>query len=105
MSRQGQAARLWTRGWYVEFKARRFCSLTFCSLTFCSLTFCIVPSHAFAVACLLNVFQYVGLRLDGRVRASGRGCPPLDQFAAQLPPTDGFFGGFLDGMDGRVGGG
>lgn len=95
MSRQGQAARLWTRGWYVEFKARRFCSLTFC----------IVPSHAFAVACLLNVFQYVGLRLDGRVRASGRGCPPLDQFAAQLPPTDGFFGGFLDGMDGRVGGG
>lgn len=48
---------------------------------------------------------YVGLRLDGRVRASGRGCPPLDQFAAQLPPTDGFFGGFLDGMDGRVGGG
>lgn len=48
---------------------------------------------------------YIGLRLDGRVRASGRGCPPLDQFAAQLPPTDGFFGGFLDGMDGRVGGG
>ena len=48
---------------------------------------------------------YVGLRLDGRVRASGRGCPPLDQFAVQLPPTDGFFGGFLDGMDGRVGGG
>ena len=48
---------------------------------------------------------YVGLRLDGRVRASGRGSPPLDQFAASLPPTDGFFGGFLDGMDGRVGGG
>ena len=45
---------------------------------------------------------YVGLRLDGRVRASGRGCPPWDIFAAQLPPTDGFFGGLLDGMDGKV---
>jgi len=45
---------------------------------------------------------YVGLRLDGRVRASGRGCPPWDAFAAQLPPTDGFFGEFLDGMDGAV---
>lgn len=45
---------------------------------------------------------YVGLRLDGRVRASGRGCPPWDAFAAQLPPTDGFFGEFLDGMDGVV---
>ena len=45
---------------------------------------------------------YVGLRLDGRVRASGLGCPPWDIFAAQLPPTDGFFGGLLDGLDGKV---
>ena len=45
---------------------------------------------------------YVGLRLDGRVRASGRGCPPWDIFAAQLPPVEGFFSGLWDGMDGRV---
>lgn len=45
---------------------------------------------------------YVGLRMDGRVRASGVGCPPWAKFAAQLPPTSGFFQGFLDGMDGRV---
>lgn len=48
---------------------------------------------------------YVSLRLDGRVRGSGRGAPPWGIMAAQLPPTDGFFGGFLDGMDGKVGGG
>ena len=45
---------------------------------------------------------YVGLRLDGRVRASGLGCPPWGKFAASLPPTEGFFSGLLDGMDGRV---
>lgn len=45
---------------------------------------------------------YIGLRMDGRVRASGKGCPPWGAFAAQLPPIEGFFGGFLDGMDGRV---
>lgn len=46
---------------------------------------------------------YVGLRMDGRVRASGVGCPPWAKFAAQLPPNDGLWKGFLDGMDGRVG--
>lgn len=46
---------------------------------------------------------YVSLRLDGRVRASGVGLPPWSLLAASLPPVDGFFGGFLDGMDGRVG--
>lgn len=46
---------------------------------------------------------YVGLRMDGRVRASGVGCPPWAKFALQLPPIDGMWGGFLDGMDGRVG--
>ena len=45
---------------------------------------------------------YVGLRMDGRVRASGLGCPPWAKFAAQLPATEGFFGGLLDGMDGKV---
>lgn len=36
---------------------------------------------------------FIGLRLDGRVRASGTGCPPWQKFALQLPPTEGFFGG------------
>jgi len=48
---------------------------------------------------------YVGLRLDGRVRASGVGSPNWAVFVGQLPKTEGLFGGFLDGMDGRVGGG
>eukprot|EP00892_Ulva_mutabilis_P005086 jgi/Ulvmu1/294/UM001_0298.1 len=47
---------------------------------------------------------YVGLRLDGRVRASGAGAPPWSIFAKQLAPVEGMWGGFLDGMDGRVGG-
>lgn len=47
---------------------------------------------------------YVGLRLDGRVRASGAGCPPWSIIAKQLAPVEGMWGGFLDGMDGRVGG-
>ena len=46
---------------------------------------------------------YVSLRMDGRVRASGVGQPPWALLAASLPPLDGVFGGFLDGMDGRVG--
>ncbi len=46
---------------------------------------------------------YIGLRLDGRVRASGTGQPPWQMFAAQLPPVKGgLFSGFLDGLDGRV---
>ena len=45
---------------------------------------------------------YVSLRLDGRVRGSGVGCAPWPRMAAQLPPVEGFFGGLLDGMDGRV---
>lgn len=45
---------------------------------------------------------YVGLRMDGRVRASGSGCPPWGAFVAALPPVEGFFGGLFDGMDGRV---
>lgn len=45
---------------------------------------------------------YVSLRLDGRVRGSGVGSPPWAIMAAQLPPTEGFFGGLFDGMDGKV---
>lgn len=45
---------------------------------------------------------YVGLRMDGRVRASGTGCPPWAAFAAQLPPVGGMWEGFGDGFDGRV---
>jgi hypothetical protein len=45
---------------------------------------------------------YVSLRLDGRVRGSGSGAPPWGVLAAQLPPTEGFFGGLFDGMDGKV---
>lgn len=52
----------------------------------------------------LEMGLYVSLRLDGRVRGSGVGCPPWPIMAAQLPPTEGFFGvgSFLDGMDGKV---
>eukprot|EP01024_Parvocaulis_polyphysoides_P035499 TRINITY_DN3144_c0_g1_i3.p3 TRINITY_DN3144_c0_g1~~TRINITY_DN3144_c0_g1_i3.p3 ORF type:complete len:314 (-),score=39.68 TRINITY_DN3144_c0_g1_i3:1519-2424(-) len=45
---------------------------------------------------------YVGLRIDGRVRASGKGIPPWPVFIAQLPPMEGMWKGLLDGMDGRV---
>ena len=45
---------------------------------------------------------YISMRKDGRVRGSGSGCPPWDRLAAQLPPSDGFFGGLFDGMDGKV---
>ena len=44
---------------------------------------------------------YVGLRTDGRVRASGTGTPPFAAFAKQLPTLE--WAGFLDGFDGRVG--
>lgn len=47
---------------------------------------------------------YIGLRLDGRVRASGVGCPPWSTFVKQLAPVEGMWRGVLDGMDGRVGG-
>ena len=45
---------------------------------------------------------YVSLRLDGRVRGSGVGCPSWAAMAAALPRTEGWFSGLLDGMDGRV---
>jgi hypothetical protein len=45
---------------------------------------------------------YVSLRMDGRVRASGVGQPPWRLLASSLPPVDGAFKGFLDGMDGSV---
>ena len=45
---------------------------------------------------------YVSLRMDGRVRASGVGMPPWELLAASLPPIEGAFGGWLDGMDGSV---
>jgi hypothetical protein len=45
---------------------------------------------------------YLSLRLDGRVRASGVGQPPWALLASSLPPVDGVFSGFLDGMDGSV---
>lgn len=32
---------------------------------------------------------YVGLRLDGRVRASGVGSPPLERFVKELAPVEG----------------
>ena len=46
--------------------------------------------------------RYISLRLDGRVRRSGKGAPDWALLAAQLPPQKGIWGGFFDGMDGRV---
>jgi hypothetical protein len=40
---------------------------------------------------------YLSLRLDGRIRGSGVGPAPWERLAAQLPPTEGVFSGFLDG--------
>ena len=37
--------------------------------------------------------------MDGRVRASGKGVAPFDRFAAELPPTDGGWGGMMDGFE------
>uniref|UniRef100_A0A7S0H6J8 Uncharacterized protein n=2 Tax=Amorphochlora amoebiformis TaxID=1561963 RepID=A0A7S0H6J8_9EUKA len=45
---------------------------------------------------------WISLRKDGRVRSSGKGSPPWMRFARTLPPDKGAWGGFLDGMDGRV---
>lgn len=45
---------------------------------------------------------YLSLRLDGRVRGSGKGFPPWAAFVAQLPPMKGMWSGVLDGMDGRI---
>eukprot|EP00879_Flechtneria_rotunda_P002914 GHRR01003131.1.p1 GENE.GHRR01003131.1~~GHRR01003131.1.p1 ORF type:complete len:309 (+),score=86.80 GHRR01003131.1:246-1172(+) len=47
---------------------------------------------------------YVGLRLDGRVRASGMGQPPWARFAVELAPLEGEgkWTGFFDGFDGKV---
>ncbi|XP_078427725.1 LOW PSII ACCUMULATION-like protein [Wolffia australiana] len=45
---------------------------------------------------------YLSLRMDGRVRGSGIGCPPWNALVAQLPPVKGIWSGLLDGMDGRV---
>tara|TARA_B100001758_G_C18226787_1_gene513185 strand:+ start:133 stop:552 length:420 start_codon:yes stop_codon:yes gene_type:complete len=49
-----------------------------------------------------DVGVYVGLRMDGRVRSSGKGRVPFERFSVELPPTDSW-GGALDGFDGRVG--
>jgi len=45
---------------------------------------------------------YVGLRLDGRVRASGKGTPPWFRIANELPPIEGMWSGLGDGFDGPV---
>lgn len=45
---------------------------------------------------------YVGLRLDGRVRASGKGSPPWAQFVAEIAPLEGMWKGLGDGFDGAV---
>jgi hypothetical protein len=49
-----------------------------------------------------NSGVYVGLRMDGRVRSSGKGRVPFERFSVELPPVDSW-GGALDGFDGRVG--
>lgn len=49
-----------------------------------------------------GVGVYVGLRMDGRVRSSGKGAPPFERFVNELPPTDSW-GGVMDGFDGSVG--
>ena len=46
---------------------------------------------------------YLGLRMDGRVRASGVLPPPWAAFVAQLAPTDGAWGSdFMAGFDGEI---
>ncbi|QDZ19066.1 protein LOW PSII ACCUMULATION 1 [Chloropicon primus] len=46
---------------------------------------------------------YIGLRMDGRVRASGRGTPPWRKFVAELTPKEGIWSSdFMKGFDGRV---
>jgi len=46
---------------------------------------------------------YLSLRMDGRVRGSGKGCPPWERMAVQLPKTEGMWAGMGDGFDGFVG--
>uniref|UniRef100_A0A7S3FNV7 Uncharacterized protein n=1 Tax=Chloropicon roscoffensis TaxID=1461544 RepID=A0A7S3FNV7_9CHLO len=46
---------------------------------------------------------YIGLRMDGRVRASGKGLPPWTKFIAELTPKEGIWSSdFMKGFDGRV---
>jgi hypothetical protein len=46
---------------------------------------------------------YIGLRMDGRVRASGKGLPPWKKFVAELTPKEGIWSSdFMKGFDGRV---
>ena len=46
---------------------------------------------------------YIGLRMDGRVRASGKGLPPWKKFIAELTPKEGIWSSdFMKGFDGRV---
>ena len=46
---------------------------------------------------------YIGLRMDGRVRASGKGQPPWTKFIAELTPSAGIWSSeFMRGFDGRV---
>ena len=44
---------------------------------------------------------FVGLRLDGRVRSSGKGSPPWARFALELGPMTG--NAMVDGFDGDMG--
>ena len=66
--------------------------------------YCRFQDQAGAANATLDKGLYIGLRLDGRVRASGSGIPPWQIFAAQLAPMEGMWKGVFDGMDGRVGG-
>lgn len=38
-----------------------------------------------------------------RFSVSGKGCPPWDRLAVQLPPVSGMWSGIGDGFDGIVG--
>mmetsp|Transcript_29085 Transcript_29085/g.94965 ORF Transcript_29085/g.94965 Transcript_29085/m.94965 type:complete len:296 (-) Transcript_29085:1551-2438(-) len=46
---------------------------------------------------------YICLRLDGRVRGSGKGAPPFARLASELPPMEGMWATLGAGMDGSVG--
>mmetsp|Transcript_24377 Transcript_24377/g.39144 ORF Transcript_24377/g.39144 Transcript_24377/m.39144 type:complete len:121 (-) Transcript_24377:144-506(-) len=49
-----------------------------------------------------DAMVWISLRKDGRVRSSGKGSPNWQRFAQTIPVDKGAWGGFLDGMDGRV---
>ena len=53
-----------------------------------------------------GVDVYIGLRMDGRVRASGKGVlPPWKKFIAELTPKEGIWASdFMKGFDGRMSG-